>query len=372
MFIRADKKIILDTVSPCMYAIASRSANQALACLYLKAEKEEKKVTVISFDTTKGVKTSFEADVLEEGSILLDAVKLTGMIRSLPDGEVTIASDANFVTTISSGNAKFEILGMSADTFPSLPMLSGDKKFTVAEGTLKKMLQQVLFACAVIDQRPILTGVLFESHGEKLRLCGCDGYRIAIRDEECIKGLSLDVKFVVPAKTLQELIRLLSDSDAELRIELARRHIIFAFDEFTFFSRYVDGDYIDYAKSLPRDFKTRVKLNLQDTIGCFERCGLVIDERAKSPIRLQILQDAIQVKCVTVNGKVDEEIPCKVEGENMLIGFNNKFLLDALRGAAASGTEEILLELTSPFSGMAITSPETDSFYYMVVPLKLN
>jgi DNA polymerase-3 subunit beta len=129
-------------------------------------------------------------------------------------------------------NAKFEILGMSADSFPSMPMLSGDKKFVIREGILKKMIQQVIFACAVIDQRPILTGVLFESHGEKLRLCGCDGYRIAIRDEECIKGLQLDVKFVVPAKTLMELIRLLSDSEKELRIELARRHIIFAFEDF--------------------------------------------------------------------------------------------------------------------------------------------
>lgn len=372
MFIRADKKNILEKISPCLCAVASRSANAALSCLFLKAEKEKGEVTVISFDTTKGVKTSFEADVLEEGEILLDAVKLSGMIRSLPEGLITVASDANFVTTISAGNAKFEILGLSADAFPNLPLLAGDKKFKISEGVLKKMLQQVLFACAVIDQRPILTGVLFESHGEKLRLCGCDGYRIAIRDEKCLKGLEMDVKFVVPAKTLQELIRLLSDSDSTLQIELARRHIIFAFDDFYFFSRYVDGEYIDYAKSLPKEFKTKVTVSLQDTIDCFERCALVIDERTKSPIRLQVLENAIHVKCVTTNGKVDEEIPCRVEGEEMLVGFNNKFLLDALRGAAAGAKEEILLELTSPFSGMTITSPDTDSFYYMVVPLKLN
>ncbi len=372
MFIRADKKTVLDAMTPCLSCVASRAANAALASFHLKAEKEDGKVTVTTFDTTKGTKTSFPADVLEEGVLLLDAVKTSSMIRALPDGEITIASDANFVTTISAGNAKFEILGMSADSFPSMPMLSGDKKFVIGEGILKKMLQQVIFACAVIDQRPILTGVLFETNGDKLRLCGCDGYRIAIRDEECIKGLSLDVKFVVPAKTLQELIRLLSDSEKEIRIELARRHIIFVFEDFTFFSRYVDGDYIDYSKSLPRDFKTRVELPLYSAVGCFERCALVIDERAKSPIRLTVLPDALQVKCVTANGKVDEEILCKVEGEEMLIGFNNKFLLDAMRAALSCGAEKIVLELTSPFSGMAITSPENDSFYYMVVPLKLN
>jgi len=372
MYIRAEKKVLLDAMAPCLCAVASRSANLALSCLSLKAVKEEGKVTVTSFDTTKGVKTYVEAEILEEGAILLDAIKLNSMIRALPDGEVNIVSDANFVTTISAGAAKFEILGLSGDSFPAMPMLSGDKKFVIKQGVLKKMLQQVIFACANIDLKPILTGVLFETFGEKLRLCGCDGYRIAIRDEACIKGLSLDVRFVVPARTLQELIRLLTEEEEEVRIELARRHIIFAFEDFTFFSRYVDGEYIDYSKSLPKEFKTTVTLPLSDAIGCFERCALLIDERAKSPIRLQVTPDSVQVKCTTSNGKIDEEIFCKVEGEEMLVGFNNKFLLEALRGAAGSGKEEILFELNSPLSGMAIRSPETDAFYYMVVPMRLN
>ncbi|MBR7165076.1 MAG: DNA polymerase III subunit beta, partial [Clostridia bacterium] len=200
-------------------------------------------------------------------------------------------------------------------------------------------------------------------------LCSCDGYRIAIRDEKCISGLTMDSDFVVPARTMQEMIRLLGDEEETVRIELARRHIIFVFENFYFFSRYVDGEYIDYKKSLPKEFKTRVTVSLQSTIDCFERCALLIDERAKSPIRLQVIPGAIQVKCTTANGKIDEEIPCKVEGEDMLMGFNNKFLLDALRGAAGSDCEEVVFELNSPFSGMVITSPETGSFYYMVVPL---
>lgn len=372
MFIRAEKKILLDAIAPCLCATASRSANQALACLYFVTEKEKESVSITSFDTTKGVKTSFPAQILEEGSILLDAVKLSGMIRALPDGEITISNDANFVTTISSGAAKFEILGMNGDLFPAMPMLSGEKKFVIEQGNLKKMLQQVIFACATIDLKPILTGVLFESFGDKLRLCGCDGYRIAIREEECIKGLTMDVRFVVPSKTLQELIRLLDDDDSQIRIELARRHIIFAFEDFYFFSRYVEGEYIDYSKSLPKEFRTRVTVDLDSAIGCFERCALLIDERAKSPIRLQVTSDGMSIKCITANGKIDEEIFCQVEGEEMLVGFNNKYLLDALRGAASCGQEKVMFDLNSPLSGMAITSPETDKFYYMVVPMRLN
>ncbi len=372
MFIRVDKKTVLSAMSPCLCAVSSRSANAALACLYLKTCREESNVTITAFDTTKGVKTSFDAQILEEGAILLDAIKLSSMIRALPDGEITISSDANFVTTISAGAAKFEILGMSGDLFPAMPLLQGDKKFVIPQGMLKKMLQQVIFACAAIDLKPILTGVLFESHGDKIRLCGCDGYRIAIREEECIKGLTMDVRFVVPAKTLQELIRLLDDDDTPIRIELARRHIIFCFEEFYFFSRYVEGEYIDYTKSLPKEFRTRVKVSLPAAIGCFERCALLIDERAKSPIRLQVTPDGLEIKCTTANGKIDEEILCQVEGEEMLVGFNNKFLLDALRGAAGCGKDEVIFDFNSPLSGMAITSPDTGAFYYMVVPMRLN
>lgn len=372
MFIRVDKKTFLAAIAPCMCAVASRSANAALSCLHLKAEKENSKLVVTSFDTTKGVKTELDAQVLEEGTLLLDALKVNSMVRSLPDGEITIQNDTNFVTSICAGNAKFEIFGMSGDAFPAMPMLMGDKKFVIEQGVLKKMLQQVIFACATIDLKPILTGVLFESHGDKLRLCGCDGYRIALREEECIKGLTMDVRFVVPAKTLQELIRLLSDDEAQIRIELARRHIIFCFEDFYFFSRYVDGEYIDYSKSLPKEFRSTVRINLSDAIGCFERCALLIDERVKAPIRLNVTDGAIQVKCTTANGKIDEEIICDTQGEEMLVGFNNKFLLDALRGAYAGGKEEVLFELNSPLSGMAIRSPETDAFYYMVVPMRLN
>jgi len=136
MYIRAEKKVLLDAMAPCLCAVASRSANLALSCLSLKAVKEEGKVTVTSFDTTKGVKTYVEAEILEEGAILLDAIKLNSMIRALPDGEVNIVSDANFVTTISAGAAKFEILGLSGDSFPAMPMLSGDKKFVIKQGVL--------------------------------------------------------------------------------------------------------------------------------------------------------------------------------------------------------------------------------------------
>lgn len=372
MLIRAEKNLLINSISPCLCAVASRSANVSLSCLYIKAEKD-KGVTLTAFDQSKGVKTSFEAFVIEEGEVLLDAVKLNSMIKSLPEGMVTISCDANFVTSISAGQAKFEILGMSVTSFPSLPQLSGEKKFTIKQNILKKMIQQVIFSAAVNELKPVLTGVLFETKGDQLRLCACDGYRIAIRDEKCISGLNMDVKFIVPARSLQEIIRLLEDDEkSEIRIELAGRHIIFIFDEFIFFSRYVDGEYIDYKKSLPTTSKTIVHLELSDAVDCLERCSLLIDERAKSPIKISIEDNSINVKCTTANGKIDESFVCDVKGEQMVIGFNNKFLLDALKGAYLCGDSEVVFELNSPFLGMTIHSTEKNNYFYMVVPMRLQ
>lgn len=373
MFIRAEKSVLLNAIAPCLCAVATRSASDSLSCLQFKTNKEKGLVTITTFDNTKGVRKSFEALILEEGTLLLDAVKTHSMIRALPDGEISLSSDVNFNTTLSAGSAKFEISGLSGDLFPAMPLLAGEKKFDFSQGVLKKMIQQVIFSAAVDNKMPILTGVLFETFGERLRLCACDGYRIALREEAGVSGLKLDVRFVVPAKSLLELVKLLSDSDEEMvRIELGSRHMIVIFETFTFFSRYVDGDYIDYRKSMPKEFKTLVRVNLHDIISSFERCSLLIDERAQSPIKLEIGTDRIQVMCKTVNGRIDEEVISDVNGEGMLVGFNNRFLLEAARACKNAGAEEVEFQLNSPLSSMAISLPDRSDFYYLVVPTRLN
>ena len=144
------------------------------------------------------------------------------------------------------------------------------------------------------------------------------------------------------------------------------------FENFTFFTRYVDGEYIDYQKSFPKETKTRVTVPMDAALGCFERCALLIDERAKSPIRFEVTEKGLHVMCRTANGKIDEEIPCAVEGDGMLVGFNNRYLLDALHGAAGTGASEVVMELVSPLASMIIRSPERDDFLYVVVPMRLT
>ncbi|MBQ3866778.1 MAG: DNA polymerase III subunit beta, partial [Clostridia bacterium] len=270
------------------------------------------------------------------------------------------------------GGAKFEISGLNGDLFPAMPVLEGEKGFVMPRGLFRKMLQQVAFSCATVDVKPILTGVLVEADADKIKMVGCDGFRLAQRKETDLRGLEIESRFVMPARSVVELTKLMGDGDEPIRVELAFRHVIVAFEEYTFFTRYVDGEYIEYQKSLPREFKTTVTVPLADALGCFERCALLIDERARSPIRFEVTEKGLHVMCRTANGKIDEEIACRVEGEGMLVGFNNRYLLDALHGAAGTGAEEIVMELNTPYTSMVIRSPEREDFLYVVVPMRLT
>ena len=372
MRIRVEKKELLNAIAPCLGSVATRSASEMLSCLHLKCDEERGKVIVTSFDYVKGVRCEFDAEIQEAGTLLIDALKFNAMCRALPGEEVTVDADVNFNVTLSAGGAKYEIPGLDGNLFPAMPVLEGDKKFTIPRGVLKKMLQQVVFACATVDTKPILTGVLFEVDESQIRLCGCDGFRLALRRENGVEGLSMESRFVMPARSVVELTKLMGDGDEPIRVELAFRHVIVAFEEYTFFTRYVDGEYIEYQKSLPREFKTTVTVPLADALGCFERCALLIDERARSPIRFEVTEKGLHVMCRTANGKIDEEIACRVEGEGMLVGFNNRYLLDALHGAAGTGAEEIVMELNTPYTRMVIRSPEREDFLYVVVPMRLT
>ena len=180
------------------------------------------------------------------------------------------------------------------------------------------------------------------------------------------------MKFIIPGKTLSDLLKLLDDSDEVISAELTNKHIIMHFDNLFFFSRLIEGDYIDYMRTIPKDSEIEVKVKLDDIIRSCERAGLVIDERVKSPVKIEVVPDGLILSCDSVNGKVRDEIKAEVKGNPLEIGFNNKYLLDALRAATVSSDEEIILKLRSPLVGMSITSPEHDEYFYLVLPVRLK
>lgn len=368
MKIKAEKKTLLEAVTPTLCALSTKALIPALECIFFKAG--DGKLTVTGYDLAKGVKTETDIYIEEEGELLLNAQKLTSILRALPDGMVEISADQNHKVTIISGKIKFEILGLSTEGYPSIPELSGDRYFEIPKGILKKLCQQLLFSVSLDEKRPVLTGINFEINADKMTLVSCDAFRLSIRHETV--NSSEIMKFIVPGKTLQELIKLLDDSDDVVRAELTSKHIIMNFDNLYFFSRLIEGEYIDYLKPIPKDTSIEVRVKLDDIIASCERAGLVIDERVKSPVKITVMPDGLLLSCDSVNGKVRDEIVAKVTGGDLEIGFNNRYLLDALRAAALSGDEEVVLRFKTSLVGMSVQPVDHDSYFYLVLPVRLN
>ena len=370
MFIRMEKKELLDAITPALCAVSTKSTIPAFECLYFQADEKEGLVTVLAFDNAKGVRTTFAASVLSPGGLLLPGHKLVSFIRSLPEGEVSISNDEKFLTTISCRRSKLEIAGMSESVFPALPELTGDKSFVIGQGILKKMLSGVLFSVQQKDTKPALTGVLFELSENKLSCVSCDGYRISKATQEIENTLT--ERIIIPGRTLNELIKLLADDDEEVKVIFTRRHVIFEFETIIFFSRLIEEEFIDYKKSLPQVFSCTVLVDGAEAISGVERTALVIDDTARSPLSVTISSDVIYLKSQTANGKVEEEFSAEVQGEGLTIGFNNRYFLEALRGAELFTEERILLEFVNPMSGAVIRPVEGDEFYYLLLPVRMQ
>ncbi len=368
MKIKAEKKVLLNAILPAMCALSGPAPIPVLESLKFTASNGILSVT--GYDLSKGVKTETTVFVEEEGTILLNPQKISSIVRAMPDDMIDISSDPKGVVTVSCKKIKFEIIGLSPNGYPSLPELSGDRSFEIEKGVLKRICQQVLFSVAIDDKKPVLAGVLFELSGSRMTVVSCDAFRLSICRESVESSEML--RFIVPGKTLSDLMKLIDDSEEKIKIELTAKHLIVHFGDIYFFSRLIEGEYIEYMRSIPQNTPIEVKLKLHEFISACERASLIIDERAKSPIKLNIVPFGVLISCLTANGRIDDEVVADVSGGELEIGFNNRYLLDALKGAALTGDEEIILRLSSSLIGMSIQPVEHDGYFYLVLPVRLN
>ena len=326
-----------------------------------------------------------ECDVTEEGNYVINAQKLNRIIKFMPDQYITITVGANCKVVITSGLSKFELHTMEGESFPSLPDLTGEVGFTVTGDILKKMIGQIFFAIAVTDQRPILCGAYFTITNESLKVVSCDGNRLAIREKICTlentdnKSEPLNASFVVPGKTLNQLLRLISDDDL-INIHLGRKHVIFQMDGKLFFSRLIDGEYIAYQRIIPKESPINVIVDRMGMISSLERASLVTEDKAlgqaKSYVRCAFENDTLKISSVSVTGSVYDEIGIEKTGDNIVIGFNCRYLLDALK--AADG-QKVRITLDGPLKSIIIypvkeedKEPSDEEFLYMVSPVKMK
>lgn len=366
MNIVCDKTLLSSAIDGVSKAVTLRSSIPALEGILLKAEGFQ--LTLTGYDLEMGITTTIEANVRQSGEIVLSAKLLGDMVRRLPSGEVSIYTNESGNATIKGGVAEFDILAMSASDYPDLPTPGADHTLTIRAGMLRGMIEKTLYAVSQDDKKPAHTGELFAIEEDKLTVVALDGYRLAIVERPV--QAEKHIRIIIPAKTLTEVNKLLGDDEDDVRISANRRFVVFNSGNYTILSRLIEGEFLNYANVIPNGCKTRVVLETRDFIDTIERASLIITERLKNPLR--ILFDAsgkVTVRCQTNLGKVVDEFSAQVEGDPVEIGFNNRYLLDALRNARC---EKVVLELSGPLSPVKILPEEGEDFIYLVLPVRFK
>ena len=360
MKIICDKTLLSAAIDGVSRAVTPRSTIPALEGILLKAEGFN--LTLTGYDMELGIVTTIEANVLEAGDIVLNAKLLNDMVRRMPAGQISISVADNGKTTIQGGVAQFEIQSMPAADFPQLPNTGAEDTLTIQTGVFRDMIERTLYAVSQDEKRPAHTGELFEIEPDHLTVVALDGFRLAIVDRE--------VKANKEGKTMNEVLRLLAnDDEAEVHISANRRYIVFNTAGYTIMSRLIEGEFLNYKNVIPNGSRTQAVLDTKGFIETIERASLIITERLKNPLRITFTEGKVIVRCQTSLGRVMDEFAAACEGDEVEIGFNNRYLLDALRNAR---TEQVRVQLSGPLSPVKILPAEGDDFLYLVLPVRFR
>ena len=316
-------------------------------------------------DMELGIETVIEGEILEKGMIALDAKIFLEIVRKLPDNDITIETDSSFKTTITCEKAKFNIIGKSGEDFSYLPEIERNDSCLLYTFTLKEVIRQTIFSIADNENNKLMTGELFEIADDMLKVVSLDGHRISIR-KIALKNSYGNKKVVVPGKTLSEISKILSgDMDKDVNIFFTDKHILFEFNDTVVVSRLIEGEYFKIDQMLSSDYETKIKMNKRELLDCIDRATLLVKEGDKKPVIIDVRDTSMQLKMNSTVGSMDEDIDIEKEGKDLKIGFNPKFLIDALR---VIEDEEIMLYMVNPKAPCFIKDEE-ESYIYMILPV---
>ena len=357
------KSNLLKSVNIVLKAIPGKTTMPILECILIDASANTIKFT--ANDMELGIETTIEGMILEKGIVAIDAKIFSDIIRKLPDNDVTIETDEKRITTITCEKAKFSISGQSGEDFSYLPYVEKNQSIVISQFTLKEIIRQTIFSIAANENNKMMTGELFEVKGNLLRVVSLDGHRISIRKIE-LKEEYPDIKVVVPGKTLIEISKILSgETEDEVRIFFTKNHIVFEFDDTVVVSRLIEGEYFRIDQMLTSDYETKVQVNKREFIDCIDRATLMVKENDKKPIIISITDDSMELKIQSQIGSMDEEIDIVKEGKDILIGFNPRFLMDALRVIDDENVDIYLMNPKAP----CFIRDEQQSYIYLILPV---
>ena len=366
MKIVCKKTNLLNGVQIVSKAVPSKTTMSILECILIDVRNGE--IKLAANDMELGIETRIEGEVIEKGMIALDAKIFLEIVRKLPDSNIKIETDSSLKTTITCEKAKFNIIGKSGEDFSYLPLIERNDSVVVSQFTLKEIIRQTIFSIADNDNNKLMTGELFEIDEDTLKVVSLDGHRISIRKIQ-LKNTYGFKKIVVPGKTLSEISKILSgDTDKDVNIFFTDNHILFEFDNTIVVSRLIEGEYFIIDQMLSSDYETKVRINKKEFLSCIDRATLLVKEGDKKPVIINITDDAMELKMNTIIGSMDEEIDISKSGKDLMIGFNPKFLIDALR---VIDDEEVDLYMVNPKAPCFIRDEE-ENYVYLILPVNFT
>lgn len=365
MKITCSKSNLLYAVSTAMKAVSTKTTLPILECILVEANNQ---IKLTSNDMELGIETYVEGTIQEPGKIAIDAKLFSEIIRKLPDSEVIIETNENYQATIRCEKAKFTISGKSGDDFSYLPSVEKNKSIRLSQFTLKEVIRQTIFSITDNESTKLMSGELFEVENNNLKVVSLDGHRISIRNVE-LKESYNSIKVVVPGKTLNDISKILSGGiDDEVIIYFTDKHVLFEFDETKVVSRLLEGEYYKINQMLSNDYETKIVINKKEYLDCIDRASLLIKESDKKPIIMNINNTNMYLKIDSMIGSMNEEIEITKEGKNIIIGFNPKLLMDALRVIDDESISIYFVNQKSP----CFIKNERETYRYVILPVNIN
>ena len=366
MHIICDKSKLIEGMNIVMKAIPGKTTMMILECVVI--EVKDNQIKLIANDLQLGIETLIDGEIKQEGSVAVGAKVFFEIIRKLPSDNVSITVDEDYHMNISCGKAKFNIMAKATDEFPYLPNIVKDKNVNISQFTLKDIIRQTVFSISDNENAKVMTGELFEIHDSELKVVSLDGHRISIRKVKLNQSYD-DVSVIIPGKTLIEISKIINGGmDDEVSIFFTDKHVLFEFEDTIVLSRLIEGEYYKIDKMLSTDYETKVTVNKREMLECIDRSTLLLKESDKKPVIIDVQDDYMKFAMNSAIGSMDEDIDASKEGKDILIGFNPRFLMDALR---VIDEDEITMYMINPNAPCFIRDQE-ETYIYLILPVNFN
>ena len=364
------KDVIIKALNSVVRGVPSKTTMPILEGILIQTNDNEIKLT--TYDLEIGIEYKMNCEVKEQGSTVVNAIMFTDIIRKLPDSEINISLSENNLLIIECEGSLYKLATMNPDEFPELPKIEVENSITLEQSALKNMIRKTIFAVSNDENRPIFSGCLFEIKNNKLNVVAIDGFRLALRTINLPIPVN-DFKAVIPAKTLNEVIKIISDSFEEVKLGVSKNQALFELENCKLVTRILDGEFLNYSSVIPENWQTRIRVDKNNLLNCFERISLIssstIEKEKKYPVKVSIDIGKMTISCTNQTGDAKEDVYISTEGQYLEAGFNPKYFLDCLK---AIDDQEVFIEFGSNISPCLVKSTENNDYIYMILPIRLK